>query len=371
MESPRLHPVPVGWLACELSPPAEHVTRTAPPYACRVRVLVQPRSWAAHLLMVLALAAASVLGVWQLHVWQAGRVAAAVDPTTGTRRSRSDRLMGGDDAFPAAGTSGSRCGSPGPWLPQSTLYVADRELDGSAGYWVVTPVAASGGSAMPVVRGWSAHPRPRPRSPGRSRSTGWLQASEGTGSHRHQPRRRRHPRDADRQHRRSASTPTSTAASSSQKEVSASSTAAGCARSRRSRSPRSPAPTTCATCSTPSSGGSSAASRSTCGCAGAATSSRTEAAEGRPRGATGRRLGWLPRASLPGLPRARDGRRRPAHRARLRRRAAEHVPHRPSGSSLQHDRRDHHHGGRRGPRLDLHGLPGGVLHRCRASCGGR
>ena len=60
---------------------------------------------------------------------------------------------------------------------QSTLFVADRELAGERGYWVVTPVLV-GDSAMPVVRGWS--PRPEAARPtGPARVTGWLQASEG------------------------------------------------------------------------------------------------------------------------------------------------------------------------------------------------
>ena len=64
--------------------------------------------------------------------------------------------MGGDDTFP-----GEYLGQPvsfaGEWLPEGTLYVADRELDGRRGYWVMTPVLV-GDSAMPVVRGWSAQP---------------------------------------------------------------------------------------------------------------------------------------------------------------------------------------------------------------------
>ena len=142
-------------------------------------MLLQPRSWAAHLLMVLAVAAASVLGVWQLHVWQAGRAAAAVDPTTGTPKPLA-QLMGGDDPFPAGGL-GQPVRFSGSWLPQSTTYVSDRELRGRTGYWVVTPVVAPGGSAMPVVRGWSAH-RDAPPVSGTTEITGWLQPSEDSSS---------------------------------------------------------------------------------------------------------------------------------------------------------------------------------------------
>ncbi len=149
------------------------------PYPCRVRALLQPRFWAAHLLMVVAVAAAVLAGVWQLHVWQAGREAAAKDLTAAAPRAL-DSVMGGDDAFP-----GRYVGQPvqleGRWLPESTLYVADRENAGRKGYWVVTPVLVGGTSAIPVVRGWSATRQVAPPT-GPARVTGWLQPSEGSGA---------------------------------------------------------------------------------------------------------------------------------------------------------------------------------------------
>ena len=87
--------------------------------------------------------------------------------------------MSGDDPFP-----GEYLGQPvtfaGEWLPEGTFYVADRDLDGKRGYWVMTPVLV-GDSAMPVVRGWSAQPQaPEPSGP--VEVQGWLQASEGSGA---------------------------------------------------------------------------------------------------------------------------------------------------------------------------------------------
>ena len=74
--------------------------------------------------------------------------------------------MGGDDPFP-----GADLGRPvtvhGTWLGDDTVFVQDRHLDGRTGYWVVTPVqvgTGTGGSAMPVVRGWSTRPRAAPVS---------------------------------------------------------------------------------------------------------------------------------------------------------------------------------------------------------------
>ena len=139
--------------------------------------LLHPRFWGAHLLMLVAVAAAVLLGVWQLHVWQAARDAEASDLSNATPLALST-VMGGDDPFP-----GKYLGQPvsfeGTWMPKDTLYTSDRDLDGKVGYWVVTPVLI-GDSAMPVVRGWSTTPSaPAPNGP--VRLTGWLQASEGAG----------------------------------------------------------------------------------------------------------------------------------------------------------------------------------------------
>jgi surfeit locus 1 family protein len=141
-----------------------------------VPTLLHPRYWGAHLLMVVAVAAAVGLGLWQLHAWQAGREAEARDLSTAAPRPL-DTVMSGDDPFPG-GSLGQPVAFRGTWLPEGTLYVADRGLHGRRGYWVTTPVLV-GRSAMPVVRGWSATPHaPRPR--GEVDVRGWLQASEGS-----------------------------------------------------------------------------------------------------------------------------------------------------------------------------------------------
>jgi surfeit locus 1 family protein len=143
-----------------------------------VSPLIAPRSWGAHLLMVAALAASVFLGMWQLHVWEAARAAEARDLSNAKPMALS-KAMTGDSPFP-----GQYLGQPvsfrGNWLPEGTLYVSDRQLDGRRGYWVVTPVLV-GESAMPVVRGWSAHPEAA-RPHGAVEIQGWLQASEGAGA---------------------------------------------------------------------------------------------------------------------------------------------------------------------------------------------
>ena len=143
-----------------------------------MRLLLTPRYWGAHLLMVAAVVAAILLGIWQLHAWQAGREADARDLSKAAALPLT-KVMSGDDPFP-----GQYLGQPvsfaGTWVPKGTLYVADRDLHGKRGYWVMTPVLV-GDSAMPVVRGWSAKPQ-APAPSGSVRVDGWLQASEGSGA---------------------------------------------------------------------------------------------------------------------------------------------------------------------------------------------
>jgi cytochrome oxidase assembly protein ShyY1 len=141
-----------------------------------VSPLLAPRYWGGHLLMVLAVAAAVGLGLWQYDAWGAQRAAEARDLSR-AEPVPLDSVLTSDGVL-----TGENVGRPvelsGQWLPESTLYVADRRLEGRTGYWVMTPVRV-GDSALPVVRGWSAEPRAAAPE-GDVEVTGWLQASEGS-----------------------------------------------------------------------------------------------------------------------------------------------------------------------------------------------
>jgi surfeit locus 1 family protein len=143
-----------------------------------VSLLLAPRYWGAHLLMVVAVVAAGYLGVWQLHVWEAARAAEARDLSR-AEPMPLEKAMSGDSPFP-----GQYLGQPvsfsGEWLPEGTVYVSDRRVDDERGYWVVTPVLV-GDSAMPVVRGWAPQAA-APAPTGEVEVSGWLQASEGSGA---------------------------------------------------------------------------------------------------------------------------------------------------------------------------------------------
>lgn len=150
-----------------------------------------PRLWGVHALGVAAIVAASGLGMWQLDSWQAQRAAEASDLTRLDPEPLAE-VIGADDRFP-----GDKVGQPvvvsGVWVPDGTVYVSGRELDGRDGYWVVTPLAigpvdaadepgAGDAPALPIVRGWTADPAEAPAPPeGAAEMVAWLQPAEGTG----------------------------------------------------------------------------------------------------------------------------------------------------------------------------------------------
>ncbi len=155
-----------------------------PPYPDRVSavpVLLAPRSWGYHLVVVVALVAAGWLGLWQYHGWQDRRAAEARDLTQAAPIPLAEAI-GPDDPFP-----GQYVGQPvevvGQWEPGSTVYVSGREHDGQDGSWVVTHVRV-GDSLLPVVRGWTARsPQDLAAQRGGDPSgpvdlVGWLQPSE-------------------------------------------------------------------------------------------------------------------------------------------------------------------------------------------------
>ncbi|GAA4372541.1 SURF1 family protein [Nocardioides caricicola] len=140
-----------------------------------------PRYWGAHLVALVCVGTAIGLGLWQYAAWQAHREAEATD-LTGARAVAITDVLGPDDPFP-----GDQVGQPvlldGDWVPEGTVFVSGREHDGSAGYWVVTPVSVTGtDAAIPVVRGWAPTVEQAPAPPtGPATVEGWLQPGEGTG----------------------------------------------------------------------------------------------------------------------------------------------------------------------------------------------
>jgi surfeit locus 1 family protein len=142
-------------------------------------LLLRPKFWPGHIAMLVCVAIAVGLGLWQFDAWGQRRADAARDLANVPAVPLS-RVMTGDSPFPGR-SLGRPVSIAGSWLDGDTVYIADRYLDGELGYWVVTPVLVDGsGSAVPVVRGWSEKPS-APAPAGSVEVTGWLQATEGSG----------------------------------------------------------------------------------------------------------------------------------------------------------------------------------------------
>ena len=140
--------------------------------------LLHPRYWGFHAVVAAAVLAAGWLGLWQYHGWQDRREAVARDLTKVAPIPLADAI-GPDDPFP-----GQYVGQPvevtGTWV-RSTVTVTGRTHDGRDGRWVVDFVD-TGGSLLPVVRGWVAADAMLPPVIGTTADlTGWLQPSEGSG----------------------------------------------------------------------------------------------------------------------------------------------------------------------------------------------
>jgi surfeit locus 1 family protein len=141
-------------------------------------LLVRPRFWPGHLAMVVCVAIATGLGLWQYDAWHQHRADAARNLENDPPVALS-KVMSGDSPFP-----GRSVGRPvtfaGHWVGDN-IYVADRFLAGRRGYWVVTALRVDGTtSAMPVVRGWWPNTH-LPVPSGAASVTGWLEATEGSG----------------------------------------------------------------------------------------------------------------------------------------------------------------------------------------------
>ena len=142
-----------------------------------------------HLAAVVATTAAVLLGLWQYGAWQSNREDKTVSQVD-AKPVPLGSVMSADAAFPRTAV-GKPVSLSGRWLPRSTVYVADRELHGRTGVWVVTPVAVCPAPTAPscrrapamlVVRGWAPSVSRAPRTPtGPVQVIGWLQPGEGSG----------------------------------------------------------------------------------------------------------------------------------------------------------------------------------------------
>lgn len=131
----------------------------------------------AALLALVLVGIAGRLGLWQYDAWQAQREAEARDLSGETAQPLAD-VMGNDDPFPAPDL-GRPVEVSGEWIPGG-FWVADRDHEGRAGYWSVSPLRLDDAAVL-VVRGWAPEPDPSlVETGGSGEVTGWLQAPEGS-----------------------------------------------------------------------------------------------------------------------------------------------------------------------------------------------
>ncbi|MEU4605159.1 SURF1 family protein [Kribbella sp. NPDC023972] len=153
------------------------------------RTALTPR-WFGLLLLALAIATVmSVMGVWQLQVYQS-KTAAATAKRAEAAPVALQSLFSIDEGLPSSAV-GRRVTVSGTWGPASDqLFITDRRHGNTDGLWVVTPLmltdpnspgsSTSGAGAVMVVRGWvSSVSDPAARAPaGPVQLTGAVAASE-------------------------------------------------------------------------------------------------------------------------------------------------------------------------------------------------
>ncbi|MFI7059914.1 SURF1 family protein [Kribbella sp. NPDC050124] len=121
------------------------------------RTVFTPR-WFGLLLLALTLAAVmSVMGVWQLQVYQSKTAAATAKRAEGAPVALHS-LFSIDEGLPSKAV-GRRVTISGTWGPAADqLFITDRRNGDRDGLWVVTPLMLDGtdSGAVMVVRGWVA-----------------------------------------------------------------------------------------------------------------------------------------------------------------------------------------------------------------------
>ena len=139
-------------------------------------VLRTPRWIGLTALVVLALALCTLGGVWQ---WTRTQDILAVERAALAEPVPVQDLTAVGQSLPGESV-GRRVVAVGRYDGGQQRYVANRELDGRAGLWVVAPVVLEDGSRVAVLRGWVAREQPAVDAPpdGPVRVSGVLQPAE-------------------------------------------------------------------------------------------------------------------------------------------------------------------------------------------------
>ena len=106
--------------------------------------------------VLLAVAAMVTAGFWQLHRLSERRDRNSVVTSRGEQPvAEIQELVGADDSYDQGAEIEFRpIRATGVYHPADQVLIRNRTYQGSAGYWVLTPLRLSGGTAVAVNRGW-------------------------------------------------------------------------------------------------------------------------------------------------------------------------------------------------------------------------
>ena len=136
-------------------------------------LLVRPKFWPGHLAMLVCVAIAAGLGLWQLDAWSQHRADAARDLAHEPAVALSS-VMSGDSPFPGR-SLGRPVSFSGTWLTEDTVYVIAKKkvvINGGTSFseWSAsgikhgTPGTWIEHAAMHATPGPDQRPVPQPRS---------------------------------------------------------------------------------------------------------------------------------------------------------------------------------------------------------------
>ncbi|MBL0719205.1 SURF1 family protein [Piscinibacter sp. Jin2] len=124
---------------------------SAPPASRRARLVVTVAA-------VLAFALTARLGVWQLdRADQKLALRTAVEQAEAQPPLDAAGLLPGPDAL--ATQLHRHVVVEGRWLPEHTVFLENRQMDGQPGFFVLTPLLLPSGDALVIQRGWAPRHR--------------------------------------------------------------------------------------------------------------------------------------------------------------------------------------------------------------------
>ena len=148
-----------------------------------LRTALQPKWLGALLLATVFAAVCGWLGAWQLEEARAEGRAQAIERAASLPVAPLTEVVEPQSEFPRDGST-RRVTASGSYAVDGQVLIAERQLDGQVGYWVVSPFVVDGtGATIPVLRGFVTDPESAPAPPtGRISLAGGLAPSESPRS---------------------------------------------------------------------------------------------------------------------------------------------------------------------------------------------